>query len=41
MARFLTLVVFIGVMSAVGRMGLPGTPHGRATLFLGALWDPM
>jgi Kef-type K+ transport system membrane component KefB len=37
MARFLTLVAFIGVMFAVGRMGAPGTSHGRATLFLGAL----
>ena len=37
MARFLTLIVFIGVIYAVGRLGGPGTPYGTSTLFLGAL----
>lgn len=37
MARFLTLIVFIGVIYAVGHLGGPGTPYGTSTLFLGAL----
>jgi len=37
MARFLTLVAFIGVIHAVGLLRVPGTPHGSSTLFLGAL----
>jgi len=37
MARFLTLIAFIGVIYAVGLLRVPGTPHGSATFFLGAL----
>lgn len=37
MARFLTLVVFIGVTHALGFLRMPGTIHGSATLFLGFL----
>jgi Kef-type K+ transport system membrane component KefB len=37
MARILTLIAFVGVIHAVGLLRVPGTPHGSATLFLGAL----
>ena len=37
MTRFLTLIVFLGIMHAVGFFRVPGTPHGSATLFLGFL----
>jgi len=37
MARFLTLIVFIGVTHALGFLSIPGTIHGSATLFLGFL----
>jgi Kef-type K+ transport system membrane component KefB len=37
MARFLTLLAFIGVIHAVGLLRVPGTPHGSSTFFLGAL----
>ncbi len=37
MARFLTLIVFIGVIHAVGLFRVPGTPYGTSTLYLGAL----
>ncbi|MFO8173147.1 MAG: cation:proton antiporter [Longimicrobiales bacterium] len=37
MARFLTLIAFVGLMHAVGLLRAPGTPHGTATLFLGFL----
>jgi Kef-type K+ transport system membrane component KefB len=37
MARVLTLVAFIGVIHVVGLLRVPGTRHGTATLFLGAL----
>jgi Kef-type K+ transport system membrane component KefB len=37
MARFLTLVAFIGIMHAVGFFRVPGTRAGSATLFLGFL----
>lgn len=37
MARFLTLVAFIGVMHAVGFLRVPGTAYGSSTLFLGFL----
>ena len=37
MARILTLVAFVGVIHAVGLLRVPETPHGTATLFLGAL----
>jgi len=37
MARFLTLLAFIGVMHALGFLRVPGTAQGSATLFLGFL----
>ena len=37
MARFLTLVAFIGVIHVVGLIRVPGAPHGSATFFLGAV----
>lgn len=37
MARFLTLIAFLGVIHAVGLLRVPGTPHGSSTFFLGAL----
>lgn len=37
MARILTLMAFTGVLYAVGALRVPGTPHGSATLFLGAI----
>ena len=37
MARFFTLIVFIGVTHALGFLRMPGTIHGSATLFLGFL----
>ena len=37
MARFFTLIVFIGVTHALGFLRMPGTTHGSATLFLGFL----
>lgn len=37
MARFLTLIAFVGLMHAVGLLRVPGTPHGTATLLLGFL----
>lgn len=37
MAQILTLIAFVGVIHAVGLLRVPGTPHGSATLFLGAL----
>ncbi|MCJ7628606.1 MAG: cation:proton antiporter, partial [Longimicrobiales bacterium] len=37
MARFFTLVAFIGVTHALGFLRIPGTVHGSATLFLGFL----
>jgi len=37
MARFFTLIAFIGVTHALGFLRIPGTTHGSATLFLGFL----
>ena len=37
MARFFTLVAFIGITHVLGFLPAPGTSHGSATLFLGFL----
>jgi Kef-type K+ transport system membrane component KefB len=37
MNRFLTLIAFLGIMYALVALGIQGTPHGSATLFLGFL----
>jgi Kef-type K+ transport system membrane component KefB len=37
MARFFTLIAFIGITHVLGFLPAPGTSHGSATLFLGFL----